>query len=287
MEQSPDSEATSALDSASGRLGEFDRRKAIKYGGIAAGLVVATPSILTLGATPAAASGRVSTQFGDVSANKDTTAIELTRTSASGGYSTGLMVITVATAGNRTFDTPTSTTDNTWTLVPNSNMVGGTLLQMATYYSVMDTTKNATSVHFKVTWTGGARCAAFGSYFPTGSQVTSYTNGTPTSTVNITAPSGLVIPSSPTNEPAILFCIAHNRTGAGPLYTNPTGFAQVAGIQTTYQASPTPASGVAVNHAYAPDFGTDTRLTATQNYPAVVGTLGAARTAGATLLCVK
>ena len=284
MEQIPDSDAMEQMGlEATDRPGEFDRRKAIKYGGIAAGLVVATPSILTLGASPASASGRVSTQFGDVSANVATTSIELVR---GAGYSTGMIVITVATAGARTFNTPTSTTGNTWTLVPGSDMAGSTVLQMATYYSFMDETANASGVNFKVTWTTGARCAAFGSYFPTGSQLVSYTNGSPTSTTNITAPSGLTIPDSPTDKPAILFCIAHNRTGSGPLYSNPSGFSQVAGIQTTYQAT-APASGVAVNHSFTPDFDSGEPLEATGSYPAVTGTLASARTAGATALCIK
>lgn len=41
----------------------FSRRDAIKYGSIGAGLLVATPTILTLGATPASASGDGATKY--------------------------------------------------------------------------------------------------------------------------------------------------------------------------------------------------------------------------------
>lgn len=274
---------------ATDRPGEFDRRKAIKYGSIAAGLVVATPSILTLGASPASASGRVANQFGYSGTSNAGTSAEATPSGLAG---TGLVVVTVAlpsekASGNTSVS---SSTNNTWTLVTGSYKTNTSpAFTMATYYTVLDGSQ--TSCNFKFTWSGGSRAAIAGTYFPTGSTVHSIVQkSAPSASTSITAPSGLVIPSRPTDSPAVLFCGAMLRTGANaPTYTIPTGFGNQANVIYSAYGTTGGTSGIGAGHAYYPTdamWDAGTKIPSTDNYGAVSATAGASIMNCATMICV-
>ena len=290
MEQYPDSdEAASMSNIGSEKSLSFDRRTAIKYGGIAAGLAVATPTILTLGASPAAASGRVANQFGGSVTSPTALAIE---TTPSGFAGTGMVVITLAVAGERLAanTTVSSTSSNTWTLVPSSYMTNTSPgFTMATYYTTLD--GEQTSCNFKFAWTGGARAALAGTYFPTATTVSSYVSkSAPSASTSITAPAGLVIPDSASHLPAILFCGGMLRTSStAPTYTIPSGFGLQGNAIYSAYGTTTVTSGVGAGQSYYPTdamWDNNEKLTATASYSAVSATAGASVMNSATMICI-
>lgn len=290
MEQYPDADQTVPTDAdASENPGGINRRSALKYGGIAAGLVVATPSILTLGATPASASGQVANQFGGSITSAAGVAIENTPSGLSG---TGIVVVSVVVAGERleANTTVSSNTGNTWTLVTDSYRTNASPgFTMATYYAPLD--GEQTSVHFKFAWTGGARAALAGTYFPTATAVNgAVTKAAPSSSTSITAPAGLVVPNRPTDNPAVLFCGGTIRTGNNaPTYTAPSGFGYQANQIYSAYGTATVTSGVGVGHSYVPiddDWASQTYLTPTSDFGAKSATVATAQMNSATMLCI-
>lgn len=275
---------------ASDRPGEFDRRKAIKYGGIAAGLVVATPSMLTLGASPASASGRVANQFGYSGTSGTGTSAQATASGLVAGK--GMVVVTVALAGERlaASTTVTSSTGNTWTLVTGSYKTNTSpAFTMATYYTLLTGTQD--TCNFTFSWTGGARAAIAGTYFPTGSTVHSIVQkSAPSAGTSITAPAGLQVPDRPTDSAAVLFCGAMLRTsGSAPSYTIPTNFGFQANQIYSAYATAGGASGIGTGHSYFPTdtaWEEGTKITATSDFGAVSATAGAIIMNCATMICV-
>lgn len=273
----------------------IDRRRAIKYGTIAAGLAIATPTILTLGASPASASGQVSNQFGGSQTSPSALNIETTPSGLSG---TGIVVISVVVAGERlAANTVVSSTgvtgvngfpSNQWTLVSGSYKTA-TGFTMATYYTTLNGSQ--TKCNFKFAWTGGTRAALAGTYFPTASTVHSVVNkATPSAATSITAPAGLVVPNQPTNKPAILFCGAMLRTGNNaPTYTVPTGFGYQANQIYSAYGTATATSGIGVGHSYYPNdtmWEAGQSITATNSYAAVSASSAASIMNSATMICI-
>jgi len=294
MESSRESEFGNTPETDPSLLTEgIDRRKAIKYGSIAAGLAIATPTILTLGASPASASGQVSNQFGGSQTAPGGTNIESTPSGLSG---TGIVVISVAIAGLRlAADTVVSSTagvdfpSNTWTLVTDSYKTA-TGFTTATYYTTLNGSQH--KCNFKFAWTTGTRAALAGTYFPTASTVSSVVNkATPSAGTSITAPAGLVVPNQPTNKPAILFCGSMLRTGSNaPTYTCPSGFGfQGNQIYSAYGTT-SATSGVGVGHSYYPTdsmWESGQSITATNSYAAVSATAAASVMNSATMICIS
>ena len=228
-------------------------------------------------------------QFGGSSTSPSGLYIENT---PSGLVGTGMVVVSVVVAGERLAANTavSSNSGNTWTLVTDSyktNTSPG--FTMATYYTILD--GEQTSVNFKFSWTGGARAALAGTYFPTATTVNGQVNkAAPSSSTSVTAPAGLAVPNQPTDNPAVLFCGGTIRTGSNaPTYTAPSGFGFQANQIYSAYGTTTVTSGVGVGHSYVPvdaDWESQTYLTPTADFGAKSATLATAQMNSATMICI-
>ena len=248
----------------------------IKFGTIAAGAAILTPTLLTLGASPASASGYVYDQFGNASSTLATSKTLLYE----GLVGRGILIATIAVAGTTAFNTLSSSTGNSWSLVPNTN-VSGNGLSTGTYISTLD--GDQTTADITVGWpTTTMRSVWVGTYFPNAiTGVTDRTHkGAPSSTTLITAPSSLVVG---TNASAVLYIAATLRTtnSSTPTYTAPDGFTAVSNpIYQTWSSANSVTSGVGASHVY------QYPVNAISNFGEVSATLGTATYNTANLLAI-
>ena len=189
------------------------RRTAIKYGSIGAGMLVAAPTILTLGATPASASGSVSPQ--NAGAYNDLSVTSLTVNFAA---PMGIMVATVTLQSN----TQTITASGWTALDPLStaSATGAQRLTSQTFWRYYSTVQSATDYTFS--WPTAAPASVVVNKFPTATTLVAAGTPTLSQTGTSRAASGVTPQSGADGPGSILFCIGYSRASALPTPGNPT-----------------------------------------------------------------
>lgn len=195
----------------------FNRRDAIKYGSMGAGLILATPTILTLGATPAAASGKVSPQTATLSNTSGLTSI----TTSALQKPIGILIATVTVfLNNTTFDTPSG-----WTALDNASTPSGSTtarISSRTFYRYYATEQADQTYTF--TWAGSA--SAGGSCvinkFPMATTVIG-ASAPVVSTSGTSRTCGAVTPQSDASGAAsVVLCLGYARASNAPIPNAPT-----------------------------------------------------------------
>jgi hypothetical protein len=152
----------------------MSRRTLIKYGSLAAGAVVATPTILTLGATPASASGTPSSKFAGVDDTSGST--QSTQTIAAAGLWVVAFAVRANASGSHhvaTINTPAGWTQigSQWGSIGTSSTAPALNARctMALFYRYYATNPGSTNqVTFSHNGTAGAFRAFTGYNFPRG-----------------------------------------------------------------------------------------------------------------------
>ena len=198
----------------------MSRRKIIKYGGLAAGVVVATPTILTLGATPASASGTAAFKFSQVD---DTISNQSTQTIGAAG----LWVVAFAVKGFNASGTNTATinTPTGWTQIGSQwgsiSLGASSRLTMALFYRYYDTSPgNTNTVTFSHTGSTAFPRGYAGYNFPRATVANSNFGGTSFSGNNSASVSSVTTVAA---QSKYLFLSVGAGTGT-PGFTNPTGY---------------------------------------------------------------
>jgi len=204
----------------------LSRRNLIKYGSLAAGALVATPTILTLGATPASASGQTAAKFAGVD---DTTGTQSTQSiTAAGLWVVGFAVRGANNSGTNnvvTIDTPAGWTaiGSQWGSVGTSTnlpAVGARLIMKLFYRYYATSPGSSNTVIFSHSGTSALVRAFTGFNFPNATVVNSDFAGTSFSSNN-SASAGSVTSLAPAAK-YLYFSVA---SGTGtPTFTNPDGY---------------------------------------------------------------
>ena len=218
----------------------FDRRRALKYGSMAMGAAVAAPTLLTLAASPASASGTVSSQNGG-SSSTAVNSLSVNYTTSNTGY----LVITFCWMG----PVAVTSTPSGWTLLASSTMQTTTApaITTATYSRAI----TGSSVSIDLAWTGNSptapstgvsggagpspssvgalgytRYAWAGTYFSKSTAGIIATGlGSITSTTTPTSGSAVVTGVVHPVYAGLLYTCAFAQTASGtPAYTKPTGY---------------------------------------------------------------
>ena len=197
----------------------LDRRRVIKYGSVAAGAAFLTPTLLTLGASPASASGVPS----DQSAGQHNSAAVTSLTTSALQSPVGILVAVVTLVSNDQVITPT---EDGWTgLTRTSTTSASNLFRNCTqvfhrYYS-----EAQSNTSYTFSWPTGAAAAVTIMKFERATTVVS--TSTPVlSTSGTSRATGAVTPSVPsgaTGPPAIVFAMGFSRNGSSvPTPASPT-----------------------------------------------------------------
>jgi hypothetical protein len=214
-------------DSVDADPGGFDRRRLLKGAAMTAGGLWLAPTVLTLAASPASASGT----FGSAAA-RTATATPITHTAVTTPATAGIvMVTTVLTdsvaAQTYTFSAPSSVGTANWTAVETLHIWNATLARGITLCTYMGTYTASTSVTISQAWTGGAtRAVSVRSFFPAGRYVTLVggTSGTTASTT-INAPGG----TFPNDSGVVYWVAGWNAAAASQtITTGPSGYTSAA-----------------------------------------------------------
>lgn len=204
-----------SLESLNSGTDGVSRRNAIKYGTIGAGMLLAAPTILTLGATPASASGQVSPQTATVS---NTAGLQsLTTTSLQDPV--GILIATVSVLRNNvTINTPEG-----WTALDNATTTSGSgaaSISSRTFYRYYATVQADQTYTFS--WTGAAGASCVINKFPTATTVIGVSSPV-LSTSGTTRTCGAVTPASDPSGPAsVVVCLGYGRASSSPIPLAPS-----------------------------------------------------------------
>lgn len=260
------SESADTTDTTDGIDGTFDRRRALKYGGMAVGAAALAPTLLTLGATPAAASGATLQQVGSAISTASTS-ISQSMTPSSGS---GIVLATVAISGGvSTISTGSSTI--TFSQVTNAQSYD-VALSLTTFTA---TVASATAFTFTASWSGSHIAAVSLTYFPLATSVGNAKAGEELPQTSVSVPSGLAVASGDT---AVLFCAGALQTAVNtPAYTRPSGSSII--TQEWYSAA-SGGAGIGVGQSVF------TPVTATVNFGSRYGTLASSAESAAMMVAV-
>lgn len=192
--------------------GTFDRRRALKFGGMAVSAAALAPTLLTLGASPASASGTPFFQVGSTTPS-DSTYISQSMTITG---SSGTVIATLAITG----DNHTVSTSGSTAAFSLRSLVYDGSLTVATYKA--DVT-SMSSVLFDASWSASAATAAVSfTHFPNSPGIYDFVSGTVANSTAVVVPAGLDVPVAA--DPAVIFCAGAVQTDVDtPGYTRPTG----------------------------------------------------------------
>ena len=188
---------------------DLSRRNAIKYGSIGAGMLLAAPTILTLGATPASASGQVSPQVATASNSGNVTSL----TSSEMQSPVGILVATLTVFQNNvTLNAPSG-----WTALAAGATTGATTtarISSRTFYRYYAT--KAVNQTYAFSWTGGAPASLVINKFPTATTITEV-SAPVVSSSGTSRTAGAVTPASNGSGPGtVLVCVGYARSGSSP-----------------------------------------------------------------------
>jgi len=207
-QESPDGVNVSAESFTAGGQ-DLSRRNAIKYGSIGAGMLLAAPTILTLGATPASASGQVSPQVATASNSGNVTSL----VSSEMQSPVGILVATLTVFQNNvTLNAPTG-----WTALAAGATTGALTtarISSRTFYRYYATKGANTTYTFS--WSGGAPASLVINKFPTATTIVE--NSTPVvSSSGTSRNGGAVTPiSNASGSGTILVCVGYARASSSP-----------------------------------------------------------------------
>jgi hypothetical protein len=196
----------------------FGRRDAIKYGSMGAGLILATPTILTLGATPAAASGQVSPQTATVSNTAGLTSLTTTQLQ----QPIGILLATVTVfLSNITFNTPDG-----WTALDAATTTSGSgaaRISSVTYYRYYATAQADQAYTF--TWSptttaAGASCVI--NKFPTATTVLGASTPVLSTTGTSRTCTAVTPASNASGSASVVVCLGYARVSSVPIPNAPT-----------------------------------------------------------------
>lgn len=194
-----------------------DRRRFLTYGGMAAGALAVTPTVLSLGASPAAASGLPS----DQNASASNSSVVTSLTTSTMFEPVGVLVATVALQSND----QTITAPSGWTALTKAGTTGQAGAARLTtqvfwiYYATQQSDQTYT-----FSWATGAPAAVSITKFENAKSVVS-NSGPSLSTTGTSRATGSVTPSVPgdtTPPPSILFCLGYSRVSAVPTPASPS-----------------------------------------------------------------
>lgn len=189
----------------------FDRRNALKYGGMALGAAAVAPTLLTLGASPASASGRPS----DQNAGNYNSGNVSSLTTSQLNEPVGVLIATVALQSND----QTITAPEGWTALTKVGTTGQTTssrLCVQQFYIIYPTVQTAKTYQFS--WSTAAPSAVSVTMYPTARTVVTYSDPvlSTTGTSRTSAGATVSIPSGSSGPACIIMTLGYSRSASAP-----------------------------------------------------------------------